>query len=123
MKIIIRKKKLKQFGVECRLRGAIGSASDSRSEGCVFKSRRGHFLFDHQFFSYHKTIPLNALSFDSVYISMSFYFGLACTLKRSENRYGFHRKHIHFITLTCSEIQSQCARQRLPLKQSPISYK
>ena len=26
-----------------------GSASDSRSEGCVFKSRRGHFFF---FFSY-----------------------------------------------------------------------
>jgi hypothetical protein len=27
------------------LRGAIGSASDSRSEGCVFKSRRGHTFF------------------------------------------------------------------------------
>ena len=23
-----------------------GSASDSRSEGCVFESRRGHYLFD-----------------------------------------------------------------------------
>ena len=31
--------------IHIRLRGAIGSASDSRSEGCVFKSRRGqpHF--------------------------------------------------------------------------------
>ncbi len=33
-----------------RLRGAIGSASDSRSEGCVFKSRRGHTHFG-KFFS------------------------------------------------------------------------
>ena len=29
------------LGVLSRLRGAIGSASDSRSEGCVFESRRG----------------------------------------------------------------------------------
>ena len=31
--------------IHIRLRGAIGSASDSRSEGCVFKSRRGQDPF------------------------------------------------------------------------------
>ena len=29
----------------CRALWRNGSASDSRSEGCVFKSRQGHFFF------------------------------------------------------------------------------
>ena len=31
-----------------------GSASDSRSEGCVFESRRGHYLF---IFIFHFFLP------------------------------------------------------------------
>ena len=31
--------------LDMRLRSSIGRAFDSRSKGCVFKSRRGHFSF------------------------------------------------------------------------------
>ena len=34
-----------------------GSASDSRSEGCVFESRRGHNLFSMVFFLEKKCLP------------------------------------------------------------------
>ena len=37
------------FDYKQGLRGVIGSASDSRSEGCVFESRRGQSFFNFSF--------------------------------------------------------------------------
>ena len=33
-----------------------GSASDSRSEGCVFESRRGHIIFSFPSFFHHRIL-------------------------------------------------------------------
>lgn len=50
-----------------------GSASDSRSEGCVFESRRGHKYFDSLSLVSHKMDDIKALVLGHLAISKIFF--------------------------------------------------